>query len=555
MASLGYHIRSEWTDDGIEFLDCGGSIISQFYVITVAHCIPKKEHARKKLAVGKMGCRKYYMSLDFVRLGDHNVETDPDCTDASFCADPYQDYTISQTIIHEYYNERYVENDIALIRVRKRIKFTKFIRPICLLRGKLISKNFTESNGLVAGWGVCDIKTREASKVLQVVELPILSQRKCRAVWGYGVSDRQMCAGGTTGKGSCNGDSGGPLMKIERVEIDRHRGFHLLGLVSYGSYDCGARKTPDTLIEKNKNWKYLNFKICGASASVRSDSEDEDEAAGRIVGGTDARLGAYPWMARLGYHIGSSWTDKGLEYLDCGGSVISQFYVVTAAHCIPDSGRARNLAVGGKGCKRYYMSLDFVRLGEHNVETDPDCAASFCADPYKDYTISHTLVHEYYSDRTVVNDIALIRVRRRIVFTKYIRPICLLRGKLLQKDFEDYNAIVAGWGVCDISTGESSTILQTVRLPILSHEKCQSSWGKITEGQMCAGGTIGKDSCNGDSGGPLMKIERVERDRHRGFHLLGLVSYGRADCGAKKIPGVYTRVSAYTLWILEKIRG
>ncbi|KAJ8673115.1 hypothetical protein QAD02_004377 [Eretmocerus hayati] len=202
------------------------------------------------------------------------------------------------------------------------------------------------------------------------------------------------------------------------------------------------------------------------------------------------------------------------------------------------------------------MTLDFVRLGEYNVDTDPDCAnSSFCADPFRDYPIRQIIRHEYYNPRTVVNDIALIRVRKRIKFTSFIRPICLLRGNLLKRDFADQASLVAGWGICDMNTGQSSKVLLEVELPILSQHVCQAIWGRLNSGQMCAGGTIGKDSCNGDSGGPLMRDEQVELDRHWGTHLLGLVSYGPRDCGARKIPGIYTRVAHYTLWILENMRG
>lgn len=69
---------------------------------------------------------------------------------------------------------------------------------------------------------------------------------------------------------------------------------------------------------------------------------------------------------------------------------------------------------------------------------------------------------------------------------------------------------------------------------------------------MCVGGKIGYDSCTGDSGGPLMKVEAV--DGPPKYYLIGIVSFGSKQCGKFAIPAVYTQVSQYLTWILNHLK-
>lgn len=100
-----------------------------------------------------------------------------------------------------------------------------------------------------------------------------------------------------------------------------------------------------------------------------------------------------------------------------------------------------------------------------------------------------------------------------------------------------------------------ASMLQVVRLPIMPLETCYDMLKRktiITEKQICAGGQIGKDSCGGDSGGPLTKVESVNNQPARYF-LIGVVSFGTKRCAKTTLPGVYTRVAYYTTWILDNI--
>lgn len=219
---------------------------------------------------------------------------------------------------------------------------------------------------------------------------------------------------------------------------------------------------------------------------------------------------------------------------------------MTAAHCIKD-----------------YPRLTGVRLGEWDLSTNIDCQksgpGSECSDDPQNFRIDEKKVYPGYRNAGgSKDDIALIRLSRPAVFSTYVRPLCLpsafdLRGKT---DFHGTQFEVAGWGRTENYT--TSDIKLKVTVPGVSQANCQAAWRvfskSIYDTQICAGGEAGKDSCNGDSGGPLI-TQHVDLEGNRYLYLAGLVSWGHTNCGTKNVPGVYTRVGAYMDWILEQIRA
>lgn len=135
-------------------------------------------------------------------------------------------------------------------------------------------------------------------------------------------------------------------------------------------------------------------------------------------------------------------------------------------------------------------------------------------------------------------------------------PICLPRGVLLAKDLVGQMAEVAGWGVYDLKVPTGSRILQTVKLPIVQRERCTEAFRRhaiVDDQQWCVGGVIGHDSCGGDSGGPLMKVDVIGGRTPR-YYLFGVVSFGAKYCGTSTMPAVYTKISSYINWILDNIK-
>nr|QYL00320.1 pro-phenoloxidase activating protein I [Holotrichia parallela] len=256
----------------------------------------------------------------------------------------------------------------------------------------------------------------------------------------------------------------------------------------------------------------------------------------KILGGEMTALAEFPWTVLVGYKNAS-----GFEKFSCGGSLINNRYVVTAAHCAA----GRVLTVVG--------ALNKIRLGEWNTNTDPDCYGDrkiqVCSEKPVDYGIEEVIVHNDYkeAERSRYHDIALIRLNRYVDFTDFIRPVCL--PQMTDEANVGERLTVTGWGKTE--RVNFSPIKLKVEVPVVSQSQCNSKFTqvrvKVQQTQLCAGGESGKDSCNGDSGGPLLK-SRSDR-----FYLEGIVSFG-ADCGTQGWPGIYTKVSKYRDWIESNLR-
>ncbi|ODM90951.1 Serine protease easter [Orchesella cincta] len=270
-----------------------------------------------------------------------------------------------------------------------------------------------------------------------------------------------------------------------------------------------------------------------------------DGAGDRIVGGNDTLHGMYPWMARLGY---KSLKTGRVEYY-CGGVIINSRYILTAGHCTHGYDDS--------------FALVHVRLGEHNTKQLQDCNENLqkCSTP-EDIQVEKVITYPGYNTVNKHNDIALVRLARDINFnTLFIKPMCLPFYKeygVSEPNLLELKAVVAGWGRTNWTRNEGSAVLQQVRLPIVPTQKCIADFRNrinITPKQLCAGGEAGKDSCGGDSGGPLMMDVEIGKNGifpiKRSFQI-GIVSFGPVKCGIG-IPGVYTRVSEYLPWILKSL--
>ncbi|XP_076302918.1 uncharacterized protein LOC143221331 [Lasioglossum baleicum] len=246
--------------------------------------------------------------------------------------------------------------------------------------------------------------------------------------------------------------------------------------------------------------------------------------SGRIVGGKAASFGEWPWqvLVREATWLGLFTKNK------CGGVLITDKYVITAAHCQP--GFLANLV---------------AVFGEFDLSGELEAKRSVTRN------VRRAIVNRGYNPTTFESDLALLELESPIQFDLHIVPICMPDDGI---DFTGRMATVTGWGRLKYNGGVPS-VLQEVQVPIIKNSVCQEMFQTgghsklILDSFLCAGYANGqKDSCEGDSGGPLV----MQRPDGRWF-LVGTVSHG-ITCAAPYLPGVYMRTTYFKPW-LHSITG
>ncbi|XP_017777350.1 PREDICTED: uncharacterized protein LOC108563242 [Nicrophorus vespilloides] len=555
--ALSYEVKGNY-----KFL-CAGSLISDKYVLTAATCI------NTKIPVS-------------VRLGDLNLESDSDDANAV-------DVKIARVLKHPDYDGSKVQNDIGLIELESKIEFNDNIRPACLNT----EKSSTDADSFIAiGWGQTEIGA--VSPSLMKVTLNEIASAECiktyksRNITINGES--QICTNSKT-KDTCRGDSGGALQKLNP---DFSSAYDIYGITSFGSRNC-ASGFPSVFTRVSyyidwiesivfasdaKKWKFLQINrialkmmnICkqaneynhkftqylkanctntlqvslpssskrgmskftllifiavsvlastaNASAGDKSKKYCSETHVGksgrikRIIGGTIAEDEEFSHAVALSYDV------NGNKKFLCAGSLISDKYVLTAATCI-------NTKIPVS-----------VRLGDLNLESDSDDANAV------DVKIARVLKHPDYDGSKVQNDIGLIELESKIEFNDNIRPACLNTEKS-STDADSFIAI--GWGQTEI--GAVSPSLMKVTLNEIASAECIKTYKyrNITingESQICTNSKT-KDTCRGDSGGALQKLNP---DFSSAYDIYGITSFGSRNC-ASGFPSVFTRVSYYIDWI------
>lgn len=252
----------------------------------------------------------------------------------------------------------------------------------------------------------------------------------------------------------------------------------------------------------------------------------------RIVGGDEAEPGAWPWMVALTDADESDIYDG----LRCGGSLIHSKWVITAAHCVRDERTGRNIRT---------KDIEVV-LGVHNLKDDTG----------ERVRVKRIVSHPDYDSWTMDSDIALLELEKDVSY----EPIPVVSG---DSSLEGEDSVIMGWGTLEMSEQTYPPELQQASIPIVSNEVCNASYNdknsdfdwwfswlfgyaaddEITDNMMCAGFEAGeKDTCGGDSGGPLI----VKEDEK--WKLAGITSWGEG-CAEPEYYGVYTRVSEFTDFI------
>merc|ERR1719219_176749 len=256
-----------------------------------------------------------------------------------------------------------------------------------------------------------------------------------------------------------------------------------------------------------------------SSRAVNSCGCAAPSSSGRIVGGSEVSPKyKYPYQIYF----------QANGYM-CGGTIINKRYVLTAMHCLYDQ-------FGNE----HPVSKTSVIIGEHNLDDGLNEGGQYIE-------VEEFIKRSDYDSRSLVNDIAILKLKTDITFSDNVKPSCLPTDT--SKTYEGQWGIVSGYGgTVGYAYGEavqqvsSTHALKVTSVKILgtSAQRCSRMTGGDSATRMCAFATS-TDSCQGDSGGPMTVVEDGK------YTVVGVVSYG-SGC-ASTTPGVYARVTNYLSWI------
>ncbi|XP_039097261.1 chymotrypsin-like elastase family member 1 [Hyaena hyaena] len=259
----------------------------------------------------------------------------------------------------------------------------------------------------------------------------------------------------------------------------------------------------------------LRFLVFATLVLYGHSTQDFPETNPRVVGGTEAGRNSWPSQISLQYLSGGSW------HHTCGGTLIRQNWVMTAAHCVDNS----------------RMTFRVV-VGEHNLNQNDGTEQRV--------NVQKIVVHPYWNSNNVAAgyDIALLRLAQAVTLNSNVQLGALPpSGTILPNNSPCY---ITGWGRTK-TNGQLAQVLQQAYLPTVDYAICSSSsyWGSTVKNTMvCAGGDGIRSGCQGDSGGPLHCLLNGKYTVH------GVTSFvSSLGCNVSRKPTVFTRVSAYISWI------
>ncbi|XP_058115936.1 venom serine protease-like [Anopheles ziemanni] len=230
-----------------------------------------------------------------------------------------------------------------------------------------------------------------------------------------------------------------------------------------------------------------------------------------IVGGTPTQANEFPMMAAL--------LDSVSKKLFCGATIVTERFVLTAAHCL--LGRV--------------VSTTGILVGDQNIASSTDT-------PYSQVLLVSTFIsNPGYNDTTRVNDIALVRTTNEIVFNPGVGRVCL-PFRLSSSLFTGTRVSALGWGTIDFGAPTSSELLQT-SLTVIAQGECSTKLSRTIQSSQICTFAAGNDTCQNDSGGPLYYTD----PNNQLVYDVGVVGFGVA-C-ASNFPSVNARVTSYLDWI------
>ncbi|CAF1215031.1 unnamed protein product [Adineta steineri] len=292
----------------------------------------------------------------------------------------------------------------------------------------------------------------------------------------------------------------------------------------WSGVDCSERKC-------SGNYRCLNGGSCNPKSPKQCGcwfNSSKVTLTDKIVNGFESIPHSWPWVVS----IRKRTSNRPLGVPICGGTLISEQYILTAAHCFYET------LIKEKKSIDIYLFI----IGAH-YSTD----THVYSDLVIRLTASMIIIHENYNSYRQTDDIALVKLEEKIHFENiHLGAICLPKESRIYPSDGTFTVAI-GWGRLFETAQEGSDTLQQVVLVVEEGQQCNRiKSGSQINTQLCAGSVdsqTNQDTCQGDSGGPLMT-----RTIDGLWEIVGITSYGKG-CGRLNELGIYTRVSMYSNWI------